>query len=90
MTTTRTQAARCVQGERWPALMTVATLAAYLDRTETVVQTAVATGELPLSFTFGGKEMWSKNEIDQFIAKLDGRSSWDWRAEQPGLQNRRT
>ncbi len=79
---------RRVQGERWPALMTLATLAAYLDRTETVIQTAVATGELPLAFTFGGKEMWSKNAVDEVIAKLDGSAPWDWRAEQPGLQRR--
>lgn len=66
--------------------MTLATLAAYLDRTERVVETAVAVGELPLSFKFGGKDMWSKNEIDQVIARLDGSAQRDWRAEQPGLQ----
>lgn len=84
----RTRTARHVQGERWPALMTIATLAAYLDCTNTSVETAVAVGDLPLSFKFGRQDMWSKNEIDEVIAKLDGSAPRDWRAEQPGLQMR--
>ncbi len=86
--TVRTGAARRVQGERWPTLMTLTTMAAYLDCTKTVVETAVAVGQLPLSFKFGGKEMWSKNQVDEAIAKLDGTAPRDWRAEQPGLQKR--
>lgn len=86
--TPRTRAARQVQGERWPALMTIATVAAYLDCTKTGVETAVAVGVLPLSFKFGKQDVWSKNAVDKVIAKLDGSASWDWRAEQPGLQGR--
>lgn len=87
--TVRTGAARRIQGERWPALMTLTTLAGYLDCTKTVVETAVAVGQLPLSFKFGGKDIWSKNQVDEAIAKLDGTAPWDWRAEQPGLQDKR-
>ncbi len=87
--TPRAGAARRVQGERWPALMTLTTLAAYLDCTRTAVETAVAVGTLPLSFKFGKQDVWSKNAIDGVIAKLDGSAPWDWRAEQPGLQGRR-
>lgn len=68
--TPRISATRCVQGERWPALMTRATAAAYLDGSEATLERQAAAGTLPAPLMFDGEQMWRRTEIDEALARL--------------------
>lgn len=54
------------------------TAAAYLDMPEAAFEREVVSGCLPMPILFGGKERWSREQIDQYLSNLtDG---GDWRA----------
>lgn len=62
----------------WPAMMLRKTAAAYLDMPETAFEREVISGRLPMPILFGGKERWSREQIDVYLSNLtDG---GDWRA----------
>lgn len=81
--TPRTRAARRVQGERWPSLMTRATAAAYLDGTEASLEKEYLSGNMPGPVIYAGKEMWRKADIDAAIEKIGGQHVPNWRDTAP-------
>ena len=67
----------------WPRMMLRRTAAAYCDLTESAFEREVLCGNLPRSVMLGGREHWSRVTLDQYLARLAGESSGDWRTEQP-------
>lgn len=62
----------------WPAMMLRKTAAAYLDMPEAAFEREVISGRLPMPILFGGKERWSREQINVYLSNLtDGD---DWRA----------
>ena len=69
----------------WPAMMRRATVAAYLELSIAGVEREVIAGVLPSPVRFGGKEAWSKKQIDVAIERLvgDATPGSDWRRHSP-------
>lgn len=60
----------------WPEIMRQRTAAAYLDLSESAFIREVYRGTLPNPVVLGGRQSWSRQEIDAAIARLlcrDGR-----------------
>lgn len=56
----------------WPAAMRRSLAAKYLDLGEASFIREVFDGRLPAPFILGGREHWSKAQIDRAIAVLSG------------------
>ena len=54
----------------WPELMRQRTAAAYLDLSESAFIREVYRGILPYPIVLGGRQSWSRQELDSSIAKL--------------------
>ena len=54
----------------WPEMMRQRTAAAYLDLSESAFIREVYRGTLPYPVTLGGRQSWSRKELDASIAKL--------------------
>lgn len=54
----------------WPELMRQRTAAAYLDLSESAFIREVYRGTLPYPIVLGGRESWSRQELDAAIARL--------------------
>lgn len=54
----------------WPKMMRQRTAAAYLDLSESAFIREVYRGTLPYPVTLGGRQSWSRQELDASIAKL--------------------
>lgn len=71
----------------WPAMMLRKTAAAYLDMAETAFEREVISGRLPMPILFGGKERWSREQIDVYLSNLtdggDWRATSNWRSKSP-------
>lgn len=57
----------------WPELMRQRTAAAYLDLSESAFIREVYRGTLPYPIVLGGRQSWSRQELDASIAKLFAR-----------------
>lgn len=68
----------------WPKMMKRGTAAAYCDLTPVKFMQEVAAGRLPAPIKMGGEDHWSRDQIDDDIARLTGQT-YDWRKDQPGL-----
>lgn len=78
----------------WPAAMLRKTAAAYLDMSEAAFEREVMSGRLPMPILFGGKERWSREQIDVYLSNLTDNEDWraasnlyagssDWRSKSP-------
>ncbi len=81
----------------WPAMMLRKTAAAYLDMPETAFEREVMSGRLPMPVLLGGKERWSRDQIDVYLSNLTDGGDWratsklyagpggpnDWRSKSP-------
>jgi hypothetical protein len=67
----------------WPRMMRRPTAAAYCDLSEAGLEREVAAGRLPLPVKLDGKDHWSRVTLDEYLARLAGESSGDWRKGQP-------
>jgi len=54
----------------WPEMMRQRTAAAYLDLSESAFIREVYRGTLPYPVTLGGRQSWSRQELEASIAKL--------------------
>lgn len=68
----------------WPKLMKRGTAAAYCDLAPAKFLQEVAAGRLPSPVKVGGEDHWSRDLIDDDIARITGQTH-DWRKDQPGL-----
>jgi hypothetical protein len=67
----------------WPRMMRRATAAAYCDLTEAGLEREVTAGRLPMPVKLDGKDHWSRVTLDEYLARLSGEGSADWRKGQP-------
>ncbi|MFZ5696138.1 MAG: helix-turn-helix transcriptional regulator [Pseudomonadota bacterium] len=68
----------------WPAMMRRKTAAAYLDLSIAAFEREVLSGTIPQPVMLGGREAWSRKQVDAAMDALTGgmRSS-DWREHSP-------
>ena len=57
--------------DRWPAMMSAATLATYLDLAERTVWKLAASGGLPRPLKLGGSSRWRRADVDAHLAPSD-------------------
>lgn len=79
----KSRSRHAIQGQRWPALMTQATAAAYLDGSVALLEKQVSRGIMPIPIFYDGKPMWRKEAIDLALARLAGEVAPDWRDRSP-------
>jgi predicted DNA-binding transcriptional regulator AlpA len=58
----------------WPAMMRLATAAAYLDLSPAAFKREIAIGRMPTPIKFGGRDSWRRDAIDACIDALSGSS----------------
>ncbi len=64
-------------------MMTRARAAHYCDLTEAEFEREVIGGNLPLPVKLGKRDHWSRARLDEYLERLSGEATGDWRAEQP-------
>lgn len=62
-----------------PRAMRRATAAEYLELSTAEFEREVAAGRLPMPFKLGNAEHWSKEAIDEAVARLSGDRAPSWR-----------
>lgn len=62
-----------------PRAMRRATAAEYLELSAAEFEREVAAGRLPMPFKLGNHEHWSKEALDECVAKLSGDGVPSWR-----------
>ena len=72
----------------WPRLMRRSTAALYCDMTAPDFEHQVIAGHLPQPVMLGGKEHWSRVQIDEAIDRMTGAKLDDWRDDAPIYKNR--
>lgn len=64
-------------------MMRKRTAAAYLDLSIAAFEREIATGALPMGHHFGGRDSWSKKQIDAAVDRMTGDAEYDWRKDTP-------
>lgn len=73
----------------WPRMMTRDMAAPYCGLSEAAFEREVAAMKLPMpTRNLGAKPLWSKLVLDEYLARIDGTGSGDWRKEQPLYQGK--
>ena len=67
----------------WPRMMRRATAAAYCDLTAAEFEREVAKGRLPTPIKLGDREHWCRIALDEYLGRLAGDPTSDWRKGQP-------
>lgn len=62
-----------------PRAMKRTTAADYLELSPSEFEREVAAGRLPMPFKLGNHEHWSKEAIDEAVARLSGEHATSWR-----------
>ena len=62
-----------------PRAMKRATAAEYLELSMPEFEREIAAGRLPMPFKLGNHEHWSKEAIDEAVARLSGEHTPSWR-----------
>lgn len=65
---------------RWPALMTIRELAAFLSRSEASIRRDDRDGRIPSPVALGGSRRWRSGEVRAWVrAGCPARSAWEGR-----------
>jgi hypothetical protein len=67
----------------WPAMMKRPLAASYCDLSVPEFEREVMAGNLPQPVILGGREHWSKAQLDNALAVLSGEVQKDWRIGSP-------
>jgi len=66
-----------------PRAMRRATAADYLELSLAEFEREVVAGRLPMPFKLGNHEHWSKDALDECVAKMSGDGVSSWRDRSP-------
>lgn len=72
-----------------PRMMTLGRAAHYCDLSPTEFEREVAAGRLPVPVKLGKADHWSRATLDEYLARIAGESSDDWRKDSNLYRNRR-